>query len=224
MEIIRRISAILESAYGRPEFGPNDGVLDELVLTILSQNTSAINYRRAYASLRGRFGSWDDVRNADESEIEDAIRVGGLARMKAPRIKRVLNEINDLRGSTNLDFLADMPDREAREFLMQFNGIGIKTASCVLMFSLGRPVFPVDTHVHRISKRLGLITSSVSAESAHDVLQAMIPDELVYSFHVNLVTHGRRVCKAQNPKCGDCCLLMLCPVGQRMMGENGHMV
>ena len=214
MEIIRRISAILESAYGCPEFGPNEGALDELVLTILSQNTSAANYRRAYTSLKARFGSWDDVRKADTAEIEDAIRAGGLARIKAPRIKRVLNDIHDLRGSTNLDFLADMPDKEARDFLMRFDGIGIKTASCVLMFSLGRAVFPVDTHVHRISRRLGLIASSVSAESAHDVLQAMIPDELVYSLHVNLVTHGRRVCKAQNPKCGDCCLLILCPCGQ----------
>lgn len=219
MEIIRCISALLERAYGRPEFGPNDGPLDELILTILSQNTSAINYRRAYASLKSRFGTWDDVRNADPSEIEDAIRVGGLAHTKAGRIKRVLNEIHGLVGSTNLDLLADMPDKEARDFLMRFDGIGIKTASCTLMFSLGRPVFPVDTHVHRISKRLGLITSSVSAEAAHDVLQAMIPDELVYSFHVNLVTHGRRTCKAQNPKCDDCCLLMVCPTGQRAMED-----
>lgn len=215
METIRRICALLERAYGRQEFGPNDGPLDELVLTILSQNTSAVNYRRAFASLTETFGSWDAVRNADAAAIEDAIRMGGLAHIKAERIKSVLNEIHALRGSMDLDFLAEMTDKEARAFLMQFNGIGIKTASCVLMFSLGRPVFPVDTHVHRITKRLGLITSSVSAEAAHDALQSMIPDDLVYAFHVNLVTHGRRVCKAQNPHCLGCGLLMLCPYGQR---------
>ena len=219
MKIIKRVSALLESEYGRPEYDPEFGPLDELVLTILSQNTSAANYIRAFASLTERFETWDDVRSADELEIEDAIRVGGLARIKAPRIKRVLNDIHALRGETSLDFLADMTDRDAREFLMQFDGVGIKTASCVLMFSLGRPVFPVDTHVHRISKRLGLITSSVSAESAHDVLQTMIPDELVYSLHVNLVMHGRRVCKAQNPKCGACVLLTVCPYGQRKIED-----
>ncbi len=225
METIRRICAVLESEYGRPKFvrrgGANDGPLDELILTILSQNTSSANYRRAYAGLKARFGNWDEVRHADAAEIEDAIRSGGLAHIKAGRIKQVLNDIHALRGSMSLDFLADMPDREAREFLMQFDGIGLKTASCVLMFSLGRPVFPVDTHVHRLSQRLGLITSAVSAEAAHDILQAMIPDELVYSFHVNLVTHGRRVCKAQNPRCGECELLSLCPYGQRRMA-NGY--
>ena len=214
METIRRIAALLESEYGRPEYEPTHGPLDELVLTILSQNTSSVNYGRAFESLRGRFGSWDEVRLADESEIEDAIRVGGLARIKAGRIKRVLNEIHSLRGETSLDFIAEMPDEDAREFLLRFDGVGLKTASCVLMFSLGRPVFPVDTHVHRIAKRLGLIGSSVSADAAHEILGEMIPDELVYSLHINLVTHGRRVCKARNPRCRECVLLELCPYGR----------
>lgn len=217
MENIRRIAALLEKAYGRPEFHRTHGPLDELVLTILSQNTSSVNYGRAYASLRDRFRSWDEVRVARESEIEDAIRVGGLAHIKAGRIKRVLNEIHDARGETSLDFIAQMPDGEARDFLLRFQGVGLKTASCVLMFSLGRPVFPVDTHVHRIARRLGLIASSVSADAAHDILGDMIPDDLVYSVHVNLVTHGRRTCKAQNPKCGECVLLTLCPYGQARM-------
>ena len=220
MEKIRRIAPLLEGEYGRPEYKPAHGPLDELILTILSQNTSSANYGRAFAGLRERFPSWDEVRLADESEIEDAIRVGGLARIKSGRIKRVLNEIHDMRGETILDFIGEMPDKEARAFLIRFEGVGLKTASCVLMFSLGRPVFPVDTHVHRIARRLGLIGASVSAEAAHDILGEMIPDELVYSLHVNLVTHGRRVCKAQNPKCGECVLLILCPYGHARMSPG----
>jgi endonuclease-3 len=133
----------------------------------------------------------------------------------------VLDEIYSRRGQLSLDFLHDMADDEARAFLMQFEGIGIKTASCVLMFSLCRPVLPVDTHVHRIAQRLGLIAMSVSAESAHEVLQEMVPDELVYSFHVNLVTHGRRVCKARNPACDACVLLENCPWGRRYLAGGG---
>ena len=208
---IKQICALLEGAYGRPECRPEYGPLDELILTILSQTTAAVNYNRAFASLRDRFGSLDEVRHADVSEIEDAIRIGGLAAVKAARIKKLLNDIYAERGDLSLDFLADMPDREAREYLMRFKGIGIKTASCVLMFSLCRPVFPVDTHIHRISRLLGLISSKVSAEEAHEVLGAVIPDELVYSLHVNLVTHGRRTCNANRPMCDVCCLLEICP-------------
>lgn len=221
MEIIARICALLEQAYGRPVHDPERAPLDELVLTILSQNTSSANYSRAYASLRERFASWDDVRQADPADIEDAIRTGGLARIKAGRIKKVLEQIHSERGETSLDFLASMSDDEARQYLMRFDGIGAKTASCVLMFSLGKPVFPVDTHVHRIAKRLRLIGPSVNAEAAHDVLQGMVPDELVYSCHVNLVTHGRRVCKARNPACDVCVLLPDCPHGQQVLAGGG---
>ena len=217
MEIIARIGALLEAEYGRPEFIPDLKPLDEFILTILSQNTSAANYRRAFASLRERFASWDEVRQADVKDIEDAIRCGGLARIKAERIKASLDEIHSRHGRLDLDFLSEMSDEDARGFLMQFNGVGIKTASCVLMFSMGRQVFPVDTHVHRIAGRLGLIGPKVSAEEAHRLLQGMIPDEMVYSMHVNLVTHGRRVCKARNPTCDICPLLEICPFGQRML-------
>lgn len=221
MEIIRRVCALLEEAYGRPEFDPVVGPLDELVLTILSQNTSAVNCRRAFANLRERFKSWDEVRRADTREIEDAIRIGGLAGVKAGRIKKLLEKIKGLRGRLELDFLGDMPDKDARAFLMQFDGVGIKTASCVLMFSLGRPVFPVDTHVHRVARRLGLIGPSVSAEAAHKILQAMVPAVLVYSLHVNLVRHGRQVCKARNPTCDLCVLLSVCPWGQSHLASGG---
>lgn len=191
------------------------------MLTILSQNTSAANYTRAFTSLQERFDGWEAVRIADLSEIEEAIRPGGLAKIKAPRIRQALNDILERTGGLSLDFLAGMPDQEARDYLMQFDGVGVKTASCVLMFSLGRPVLPVDTHVHRLAKRLGLIQGRVSAEAAHHVLQAMVPDELVYSFHVNLVTHGRRVCKAQNPACDACVLLELCGFGQSLLAGGG---
>ncbi len=221
MDRIAEICALLDGEYGRPDTKPRYGPLDEFVLTILSQNTSAANYTRAFANLRERFGDWNAVRTASEAEIEDAIRPGGLARIKAPRIKQALSDILERTGDLSLDFLADMPDEDARRFLMEFDGVGIKTASCVLMFSLNRPVLPVDTHVHRLSQRLGLIDRTVSAEAAHDALQAVVPDELVYSFHVNLVTHGRRVCKAQKPACDGCVLLHLCPHGQRLLAGGG---
>lgn len=215
MTSISQICTLLENAYGRPECNPEYGPLDELILTILSQTTSATNYMRAFSNLRARFKTLDEVRNADAGELEDAIRVGGLAHTKAARIKKLLDDIFAKQGKLDLDLLSDLPDEEARSYLMQFHGVGIKTASCVLMFALGRPVFPVDTHIHRISQRLDLIDSSVSAESAHHLLQAMIPDDSVYSLHVNLVTHGRRVCKARNPSCDICPLLELCDWGQK---------
>lgn len=216
MDRIAEICALLDEEYGRPDAKPRYGPLDEFILTILSQNTSAANYTRAFERLRDRFADWDAVRTATVAEIEDAIRPGGLAKIKAPRIRRALNEILERTGGLSLDFLAEMPDDEAREYLMQFEGVGIKTASCVLMFSLGRPVLPVDTHVHRISRRLGLIGRE-SAESAHHTLQAMVPDDLVYSFHMNVVTHGRRVCRAQNPMCDACVLLPICNHGQSLL-------
>lgn len=218
---IERTCELLESVYGRPECNPAYGPLDELVLTILSQSTSAVNYTRAFESLRSRFSSWQAVRDEDVFAVENAIRSGGLARVKAARIKRLLDDVYDRIGSLSLDLLADMPDGEARSYLMEFEGVGIKTASCVLMFSLNRPVFPVDTHVHRISQRLGLIDRRVSAEQAHLLLQEMIPDFMVYSLHVNLVTHGRRVCKAIRPMCDACVLLESCGFGQRALASGG---
>ncbi|MHB1001387.1 MAG: endonuclease III domain-containing protein [Armatimonadota bacterium] len=221
MADVKQITALLEESYGCPECKPSYNPLDELIYTILSQTTSAVNYNRAFSNLREQFKSWDDVRTADSSSIESAIRVGGLAKIKSQRIKNVLNQIYSMRNELSLDFLADMPAFEARDYLMQFDGVGIKTASCVLMFSLCKPVLPVDTHVHRITQRLGVIDRSVSAEVAHAILQKMVLDELVYSFHVNLVAHGRQVCKAQNPACDICSLLTICPYGQKSLSLGG---
>jgi len=218
---IERIAALLDEEYGRPQYDPKHGPLDELVLTILSQNTAAVNYTRAFAELRRRFGSWDEVRLAKPEEIEQAIRSGGLAAIKARRIKGLLEEVYSKQGALDLGFLSRMADEDALEYLLQFDGVGPKTAACVLMFSLGRPVFPVDTHVHRIAKRLGLIGPLTTAEAAQIVLQGMIPGGLVYSLHVNLVRHGRKVCRAGNPLCEDCVVLELCPAGQAFLVRGG---
>jgi endonuclease-3 len=214
---IEDICRLLEDVYGRPVWKPSRRLLDELVLTILSQHTAACNYNRAFANLTERFGDWQCVMRADVNAIEDAIRVGGLAKTKAIRIKGLLAEVQERFGGLNLDFVADMPSRDARALLMQFKGVGIKTASCTLMFSLNRPVLPVDTHVHRISRRLGLIGAEVNAEQAHYILGDMVPDNLVYRFHVDLVTHGRRMCKAQKPMCDVCPLLEICAAGPIML-------
>lgn len=221
MTNIRRVCSLLESVYGKPECNPKYGPLDELMLTILSQNTSSANYNRAYANLRRTFASWDDVLSADSASIEEAIRCGGLARAKAKSIKSALERVRSEHGKLSLDFLADMQDEEALAYLKRFDGVGLKTASCVLMFALGRPVLPVDTHVHRLSQRLGLIDPSVSAEAAHDILKPMVATDQVYSFHVNLVRHGRQVCKARSPSCDICVMLDICPSGRRFLASGG---
>lgn len=220
MKKIERIRALLERAYGHPECHPKREPLDELILTVLSQNTSSVNCNRAFANLRTTYASWDEVVSADVDEIEDAIRAGGLGATKAARIKAILESMSKFNGGLSLDCLRHMTDREAMSFLRQFKGIGPKTAACVLMFSLCRHVFPVDTHVHRLARRLGLIGVKVSAERAHDVLGGMVPPGSAYSLHVNMVNHGRLVCKARNPSCGACSLLEMCPSGQARLDQG----
>jgi endonuclease-3 len=185
--------------------------LAELVLTILSQHTSDANTDRAFASLWARFGSWGAILDAPVPAIADAIRPGGLADMKAPRIRGVLAAIQADRGALNLEFLAAWPVDEARHYLTALNGVGPKTAACVLLFALGMPAMPVDTHVHRVSKRLGLIGANVSAEAAHQILEAAIPDPLMFDAHMLWIRHGRVLCKAQRPQCDACPLADVCP-------------
>lgn len=206
MSRIERVCDLLDTAYGRQEFKPQHPPLDELVLTILSQNTTGKNCLKAFQSLKISFPEWDHVRTADESDIARAIHSGGLSVVKAARIKAILRQIYEAQGNLDLSWLAGTDSREAMDYLLSFHGVGPKTAACVLMFSLGRPVLPVDTHVRRISMRLGLIGPKVSAEQAHELLQQIVPDERVYSFHVNMLAHGRRVCAAERPKC-DICIL-----------------
>lgn len=211
----------LDEEYGSLEWRSHGEPLGALVMTILSQHTSDKNSERAYDSLRRRFPEWDSVRAASVPEIADTIRSGGLADSKAPRIRSVLEEIHTRRGTTSLDFLAAMPTEEAKAYLQSFHGVGPKTAACVLMFSLCRPVLPVDTHVFRVSHRLGLIEKRMGEAKAHDALQALLPPERVYAFHVHMIRHGRRVCVAQRPRCGACVLRDRCAYYQEAAATPG---
>ena len=210
VEEAREIGELLEQEYGRPAPRKRLSPLDELILTMLSQHTSDMNSDRAFAALKERFPAWEAVRDAGVDEIADAIKSGGLARMKAPRIKELLLRLYAERGSLDLDFLHDMGLEDARRYLLDLGGVGPKTAACVLLFSCGKPAFPVDTHVHRVARRLGLIGPTTTADEAHRKLESMVPPDEIYSFHVNLITHGRRICKAQRPLCEQCILAPKC--------------
>lgn len=200
----------LDAEYGVLTWRSHGEPLGALVATILSQHTSDKNSERAFDNLRRVFPNWDAVRTADIVDIADAIRSGGLADSKAPRIKAVLEQIHERAGRTTLDFLQEMPTEDAKAYLTSFHGVGPKTTACVLMFSLGRPVLPVDTHVFRVSHRLGLIEKRAGEAKAHDALQAQLPPERVYPFHVHMIRHGRRVCSAQRPRCSSCVLSEKC--------------
>jgi len=208
---LRQIAGRLRRAYGEPPPPRRLPPLDELVLTILSQNTNDTNRDRAYADLRRTFPTWDDVADAPIGAIARAIRSGGLAPTKSPRIKAVLRAIRE-RG-VPLDDRALRRIRHDRlwELLVGLPGVGPKTAACVLLFSLDRPYFPVDTHVHRVSIRLGLVPPKSGAVTAQNALQAIIPPADVYEVHMNLIRHGRHVCVAQRPICSECVRADLCP-------------
>lgn len=198
-------------------------VLDALVATILSQNTSDANSHAAFEELRRRFDDWDAVRRAPAARIASAIRQAGLSHQKAPRIKTILQRIHDERGALSLDFLRSMRAPKAVEYLRNLPGVGPKTAACVLLFACRKPVLPVDTHVHRVSRRLGLIDHRTDAEKAHQDLAPLVPPRQVLPFHVQLIRHGRRCCTARNPKCENCPLLDLCLEGpKRLQAREGQ--
>ncbi len=200
----------LKEAYGEPDWRPHAKPISELVNTILSQNTNDHNRDIAYERLRERFPSWEAVRDAPTEEIIDAIRPAGLAPSKGPRIQGALARITEERGELSLDFLREMPLEEARSWLLSIKGVGPKTAAIVLLFSLGRPAFPVDTHVHRVTQRLGLIPDDASRKKAHRLLETAVPPDLYYAFHIELIEHGRAICKARMPQCDVCMLTDLC--------------
>jgi len=183
----------------------------ELVLTVLSQNTSDANSERAFSSLLATFPDWDSLLAADPLAIARAIWVGGLARIKAPRLKELLARVRERAGGWDLSFLGEMPLGEAKAWLRALPGVGPKTAACVLLFALGRPALPVDTHVYRVARRLGLLPEGVSIEEAHEVLEEMLQPEEVYPFHIYLIKHGRRLCRARRPFCSTCPLRGDCP-------------
>ena len=210
---LQRTVEILDAEYGRPVLAPRYPPLDELVFTVLSQNTADVNTERSFAALKARFPRWELARDADVAQIEEAIALGGLAHTKAPRIKRILVVLSPPGGAPDLGALDALSDDEAARFLTGLPGVGPKTTACVLLFSLGRPVMPVDTHVHRVARRLALIPKATTAEQAHPLLTEMVGHDpgQMYAAHVGLVRHGRCVCHARRPRCEACPLAGLCP-------------
>ncbi|MFN2109366.1 MAG: endonuclease III domain-containing protein [Anaerolineae bacterium] len=206
MEIHRK----LRDLYGDPPHRPDGEPVAALVNTILSQNTNDRNRDIAFAALREQFPTWEAVRDAPTDAVIDAIRPAGLAPTKGPNIQVALQRITEERGELSLDFLETLPLEEARQWLMNLNGVGPKTAAIVLLFALGRPAFPVDTHVHRVTRRLGLIPQNTSREKAHTLLEALVPPELYWTLHLNLITHGRQICHARQPDCAECPLQAQC--------------
>jgi len=205
-----KVHETLLEAYGDPTWRNPLPAIDELVSTILSQNTNDINRDRAFNGLRGKFATWEAVRDAQTKDVIDAIRPAGLANQKGPRIQQVLYAITQERGDLDLSFLKDWPLEEARAWLTKFNGVGPKTAAIVLLFSLDRPAFPVDTHIYRVSGRIGLRPEKMTVEQAHVHLEKLFPPETYYAAHLNLIRLGREVCHPRKPDCPKCPVRKLC--------------
>ncbi len=206
---------LLEKAFGRPRLKRRYPPLDELVLTVLSQHTSDGNRDRAYASLRDRFPMWEDALRARRAEIESAIRAGGLARTKSRVIQEILRRVLRDQGRLDLRVLKTLPLAEAKAYLQGFRGVGEKTACCVLLFACGRPAFPVDTHIHRIARRLGWVPAQATPGRSHALLAALIPPARYLAAHLNLITLGRRICRARAPLCPACPLRRRCRFAAR---------
>jgi endonuclease-3 len=205
-----KIHQRLLEVFGEPTWRNPLPPADELVSTILSQNTNDINRDRAFDSLRAKYKTWEAVRDAPPMGVMDAIRTAGLANQKGPRIQQVLRSITEERGSLDLGFLADLPLEEARAWLTKFNGVGPKTAAIVLCFSLNKPAFPVDTHIYRVSGRIGLRPAKMTVEQAHPYMESLLPPETYYAAHLNLIRLGREICAARKPDCPKCPVRMLC--------------
>jgi endonuclease-3 len=214
------VSQLLGEMYGVPVWRAWLPPLDELVDCILSQSTTDANRDRAFDALRARFPSWEEVRDASLQDVIDAIRPAGLANQKGPRIQAVLRRISDERGTLSLDFLADMPLEDARAWLVSLEGVGPKTAAIVLCFAFNRAAFPVDTHVHRLGQRIGFLPTGISADKAHPVMEAIVPPEDYYAFHLNLIRHGREICHARRPECERCPLTAHCDYYQSFTRSN----
>jgi endonuclease-3 len=202
----RRLAAALAEEYGHPTWRQHLPPVDELVSTILSQNTSDTNRDRAFEALKERYPDWESARDADLQELIETIRSAGLANQKGPRIQAALRHLTETQGAITLDHLEKMSVEEAKAWLTALSGIGPKTAAIILLFAMNKPAFPVDTHVHRVTRRLGLIGPKTSAEKAHTVLEKIVPPEDYYAFHLQVIRHGRQVCSARDPKCGICVL------------------
>lgn len=207
---VGRVAERLAGRYGEP-VKPRLDPLDELVLTILSQNTTDRNRDRAWEALRERYDGWSEVRDTPREALEETIRVAGLAARKAAAIQGALERLTEELGEPTLDHLERMDDEDALDYLSGFAGVGVKTAACVLCFALGRPVLPVDTHVHRVARRLGWVARRESASAAHRTLNRDVPPELRFPLHLHLIRLGRDACAARRPRCAECPLEDLCP-------------
>lgn len=213
------VAAALAAYHGRKHFQPHDG-MEELVSCILSQNTTDANRDRAFDALKARYNDWDEVAQADRREFIDVIRPAGLANSKGPNIQATLQIIQEQRGAYNIDFVTDLEPAEAIAWLLSLPGVGRKTASIVLCFGYGMSAFPVDTHVLRVGQRIGFLPARISADNAHVVMEAIVPPEDYYSFHLQLIYHGRRVCKARTPLCAICPLQRWCDYYQASEREK----
>lgn len=226
-DLAREVHKRLMGTYGSTRWRRRLPPLDELISTILSQNTNDTNRDRAFQSLKDRFPSWESTREAQPEQIVDAIRSAGLANQKGPRIQSILRSISKERGELDLDFLRQLPPQEVRNWLLQHKGVGPKTTAIVMLFSLDMPAFPVDTHIYRVSGRLGLRDEKVDAERAHEVLADLFPPEAYSDVHLNLIRHGREVCHSRQPECERCTLQDLCRnyqmvfAGERLIVNNG---
>lgn len=216
-ERARQVHRRLLDFYGQPTWRNPLPPLDELVSTILSQNTNDVNRDRAFDALRARFPSWEAVREAPSAAVIDAIRPAGLANQKGPRIQQVLRQITAERGALDLSFLKGLPLEEARHWLTKFKGVGPKTAAIVLLFSLNRPAFPVDTHIYRVSGRIGLRPAQMTVEATHPHLEALFLPETYYPAHLNIIRLGREVCAARRPACEGCPLREICEYAGSVM-------
>ena len=205
-----KVCKILITKYGKEVSERKLPPIDELVMTILSQHTNDINMYRAFESLKETYSSWEEVLAAPQDELAVSIRSSGMYNLKAKRIQATLREIQERIGKLDLSVIETMEIPEAKKWLTSLHGVGPKTAAIVLLFSFGLPVLPVDTHVWRVTKRLGIIDMKVSREKAHDLLEKIMPRDCISSLNKNLVQHGREVCRAQNPKCADCFLNKIC--------------
>lgn len=203
-EKARTVHQILLDFYGFPEWRNPLPPLDELVSTILSQNTNDVNRDRAFDALTSAFPSWEAIRDASEDQVINAIKPAGLANQKGPRIQNVLRQITEIRGDLDLSFLKEMTAKEAAEWLQGFKGVGPKTAAIVLQFSLNLPAFPVDTHIYRITGRVGLRPEKMNAIQAHQHMESLLPPESYYPAHLNIIRLGREICHARKPRCEEC--------------------
>jgi len=206
----QEIFSSLEQVYGMPEWRQPLPAVDELVSTILSQNTNDVNRDRAFDNLRVVFPTWEAVRDAEKTAVIEAVRIAGLANQKGPRIQQVLKQISDERGEISLDFLRDLEKEKAREWLTAQKGVGPKTAAIVMQFSLGIPAFPVDTHVYRVSGRLGIRPSEMNVEKTHTWMEKLFDPDQYGPGHLNIIRHGREICHARKPECERCLLSQLC--------------